>query len=473
MSVVQRVMIAIVVLSLVACGDGLNQAIEQADSIVAAGVLDTSFGNGNGFVVHDSASGGNGTDGGYALALDSSGRIVVAGRSSNGSDDDMAVWRYTSSGELDISFGDGKGYVVYHNSAGGGGNDQALGVAIDNQHRIVVTGSSQNGSGNQDMAIWRLSESGELDTSFGGGAGYVVHDSAAGGASDDVGYAVIVDDSGRIVVAGMSTSAKDKDMALWRYTESGNLDKDFNGVGYTVHHNAAGGNQTDYATALTLDASNRILVSGVSNGINGTDMVLWRYTTTGVLDTSFGGGNGYVFHNSAAGGNLNDSAWGVAVDGAGNIVVGGNSYRDAIQFDDIAIWRYTEAGVLDTTFNGSGYVTYGEAAGGSGSNDNLRSIAIDGAGNIVAVGKSLNTAGDNAIVVYRFTPAGTLDNGFGGDYDSNGTADGIVLHDNAAGGAASDDTAWALHIDPHGRLLVTGTSNNTSGNADMVLWRFR
>ena len=57
------------------------------------GTLNTGF-NSTGYVVHDSAAGGSGDDSGYGIAVDSSGRILVAGYSYNGSSDDMAIWRY-------------------------------------------------------------------------------------------------------------------------------------------------------------------------------------------------------------------------------------------------------------------------------------------------------------------------------------------------------------------------------------------
>jgi uncharacterized delta-60 repeat protein len=68
----------------------------------APGDLDTSFGSG-GKVTTAIGAGGYGQD----VAIDGSGRIVVAGYSSNGTDDDFAVVRYTASGALDTTFGSG------------------------------------------------------------------------------------------------------------------------------------------------------------------------------------------------------------------------------------------------------------------------------------------------------------------------------------------------------------------------------
>jgi uncharacterized delta-60 repeat protein len=50
---------------------------------------------------------GAGGDTGRAVVVDSQDRVVVAGYSSNGSNDDFAVARYTSAGDLDTTFGTG------------------------------------------------------------------------------------------------------------------------------------------------------------------------------------------------------------------------------------------------------------------------------------------------------------------------------------------------------------------------------
>ncbi len=56
------------------------------------------------------------------------------------------------------------------------------------------------------MAVWRYSENGLPDTSF-NGTGYLL--------SNRVGHSLILDDSGRILVAG-STDYTNGDMAVWR-----------------------------------------------------------------------------------------------------------------------------------------------------------------------------------------------------------------------------------------------------------------
>src|SRR5207247_1649268 len=91
------------------------------------------------------------------------GKIVVAGYSYNGSNDDFAVARYNTDGTLDTSFdGDGKLTTPF-----GGSDDIGFAVAIQGDGKIVVVGRTFNGS-NWDFAVARYNADGSLDTSFDG-----------------------------------------------------------------------------------------------------------------------------------------------------------------------------------------------------------------------------------------------------------------------------------------------------------------
>jgi uncharacterized delta-60 repeat protein len=121
---------------------------------------------------------------------------------------------------------------------------------------------------------------GTLDATF-ASQGFVVHDSAAGGAAYDFGYAITLDDSGRILVAGNSMNnagTPNHDIAIWRYNVDSTLDTLFASQGFVSHDSAAGGTNDDFGFSITFDDSGRILVGGSSmNGSGNADMVIWRY----------------------------------------------------------------------------------------------------------------------------------------------------------------------------------------------------
>jgi uncharacterized delta-60 repeat protein len=145
------------------------------------GVLDTGF-DGDGIVTTVIGS----YDIAYGVAVQSSGRIVAAGSSDNGTDYDFAVAVYTSAGVLDAAFdGDGKATVAI-----GGGNDIAYDVAIQSNGKILVAGSTvvTGGGGTNDFAITRFNGDGTVDnTNFGETSpGLTTIDFT--GVSNDIGY---------------------------------------------------------------------------------------------------------------------------------------------------------------------------------------------------------------------------------------------------------------------------------------------
>jgi uncharacterized delta-60 repeat protein len=127
----------------------------------AAGMLDPTFGVGGRVTTRDPIPfAGIGT----STAIDSLGRIVVAGyRHLNGENSDFAVARYLPAGVLDLSFG-GTGVVAF---GIGGVEDYAQSVTIDSLDRVVVAGYTYNGF-NNDFAVARLTANGVLDTTFDG-----------------------------------------------------------------------------------------------------------------------------------------------------------------------------------------------------------------------------------------------------------------------------------------------------------------
>ena len=73
-----------------------------------------------------------------SVAIQSDGKIVVAGYSDNGSNDDFALVRYNTDGSLDTTF-DSDGKVT---TAIGSGDEHACSVAIQSDGKIVAAGYS-------------------------------------------------------------------------------------------------------------------------------------------------------------------------------------------------------------------------------------------------------------------------------------------------------------------------------------------
>ena len=128
------------------------------------GTLDTTF-NGTGKVLTD--LGATSSDTGYQIALQPDGRILLAGWSDAGGTNDFALVRYNSDGSLDTTF-NSTGKVT---TGIGTGADLGISVAVQSDGKILVAGHSSTAGNN--FAVVRYNANGSLDTSFGAGTGKV------------------------------------------------------------------------------------------------------------------------------------------------------------------------------------------------------------------------------------------------------------------------------------------------------------
>jgi uncharacterized delta-60 repeat protein len=170
------------------------------------GRLDDDFGNGG--VVTTDLTGS--WDTAYAIAVQSDGKIVVAGAAGTPPRLDVMLARFTSRGGLDPGFGNG-GKIVADLS---GSNDAALAIAVQADGKVSVAGYGVFDSPNRDVVVARFTGDGRLDKDF-GEAGVAVID--FGG--DDWAASLIQQRDGRLVAAGSSGLSKGKgsDVAIARF----------------------------------------------------------------------------------------------------------------------------------------------------------------------------------------------------------------------------------------------------------------
>jgi len=243
------------------------------------GSLDTSFGS-DGKVT---TAVGSGNDVAYSVAIQADGKIVAAGYTYNGSNNDFAVVRYKGDGSLDTDF-DTDGIVT---TPIGSANDLSTSVAIQSNGNIVAGGYSHNGA-DWDFAAVRYNANGSLDTSF-DGDGKVT---TAVGTGDDQGRSVAIQRDGKIVAAGYTYNGSNNDFALVRYNGTdGSLDSLF-GTGGKV--TTPIGSHKDEGNFIAVQSDDKIVLGGYSAldaGSTEADFALVRYNNTnGSLDTGFGTG---------------------------------------------------------------------------------------------------------------------------------------------------------------------------------------
>jgi uncharacterized delta-60 repeat protein len=420
-----------------------------------SGSMDTTFGK-SGMVT---TTVGSSDDVAYALRIQSDGRIVAAGSSYNSTSgkNDFALVRYDANGSLDTGFGTG-GIVT--TSIGGSNNDIANALEIQSNgtsdFKIVVAGSSYNStSGKYNFALARYNKDGSLDTGF--GTGGIVTTSI--GTMNDYANSLGIQPDGRIVVAGRSynSTSNKYDFALVRYNANGTLDTTF-GTAHTgiVTTSIGSGSFYDYAYALGIQpvgtSDVKIVAAGYTYNGSKYDFALVMYNTDGSLDTGFGTG-GIVTTSIGSG---YDSAHALVIQSEGSsdfkiVVAGSTSNGSKYNF---ALVKYNANGTLDTGFGTGGIVT---TSIGNGF-DSAYALGVDTGGRIVASGYSFNGS-DYDFALARYHTDGSLDTGFG--------TVGIVTTPIGS----SDDNAYALGIQPDGRIVAAGRSYNGS-NYDFALVRY-
>ncbi len=287
---------------------------------------------------------------------------------------------------------------------------------------------------------------GSLDNSFGTGGKVITN---LGDCTNDYAQSVALQSDGKIVVAGKSSSNAccpyNYDFALARYNSDGTLDNTFCFGG--IDTSDFGGISEDGYSSVAIQNDGKIVVAGYSKNFTGYDFTLVRYDSNGTLDNSFGSG-GKVLTDF---GSLADIGHSVIIQSDNKIVVAGVcSYPNR----DFAIVRYNSDGSLDNTFGTGGKVTTD-----FGTNDSGYSLALQSDGKIVMAGESnVGTAKDFAIV--RYNGNGTLDSTFG----SSGKVTTAI--------GTSNDSGYSLALQSDGKIVVAGSSFNSSSYYDFAIVRY-
>ena len=277
-----------------------------------------------------------------AIAIQSDGKIVVAGFGRN-TNNDFSVVRYTSAGALDTGFGTGGKKQVSV-----GTNDGATGIAIQSDGKIVVTGYAQVSTPDYDWCAIRLTSAGALDTGF-GSSGIAIIDTGTGNENGD-GIAVALQSDGSVILAGLLKPGGTESFGVARLTSAGALDTGF-GAGGFVTSGVSGG--YGRGSAVTVDGSDRVLVCGWGDDGSG----LWRavrLTAAGALDTSFGAGGITDLRDEIE----TSTCSALALQADGKILLAGRVYRDLIA---CGLMRLNADGTEDTLFGSALTISAGAA----------------------------------------------------------------------------------------------------------------
>ena len=340
------------------------------------GSLDPGFGSSGKLTVDF----GNGASVAHAVAIQSDGKIVVAGSAGSGTNNDLALVRLNADGTLDGSFGSG-GKVLFDVAAA---DDNAFAIAIQPDGKIVVAGSAWNGA-NNDFVVARFNTNGTPDTAgFGSGTGFVATDFAA---ADDIARAVRLQNDGKIVLAGSANmGASFADFAVVRYNADGSLDTSFDGDGRAHADFFAGG---DLAQGMVLQADGAIVVAGSALVSGHNQLAAVRFKSDGSLDGSFGI-TGRVSHPVSGD---QDYGHAIAIQNDGKLILAGHTRTGA--GDDMVISRLNADGSIDSAWGTGGDTVVDFAS----SDDRAGVLAIQADGRVLVAGYATTATGEDFAVI--------------------------------------------------------------------------
>jgi uncharacterized delta-60 repeat protein len=236
------------------------------------GSLDTTFGQGG--LVKTNIN--NDDDRAYALARQSDGKIVAAGKRgiqfypTEQRKGNVALVRYNPDGSLDATFGNG-GIVV--NDFGQGLESYAMDVIIQPNGRIIIAGESAYA-----FLVARYNSNGTLDTTFGNGGFTEIN---FGNLSWDHGRDAVLQADGKIIVVGIAEINSPYDsFAVARFNPDGSLDQTFGNGGKFVMIDVGD------LEGAALQSDGKLIALGDDS----ESFQLLRFNVNGSLDSTFGSG---------------------------------------------------------------------------------------------------------------------------------------------------------------------------------------
>ena len=286
------------------------------------------------------------------------------------------------------------------------------------------------------LALTARAQPGTLDNSF-GVSGVAMSPFVT---QYSYGHDLAIQPDGKILVTGHLDISGIMHVFVARYHTDGTIDS-------TFANPVTGVGNTEYARAITLQPDGKILVAGYVFGITGSDFLLIRFLPDGTYDHSFGQFG--IVVTSLPGASM-EEAYTVAVQPDGKILVAGVS---VLGNHDLAMVRYLPNGNVDTSFGANGVVTVDDAE--------AHEVLLQPDGKILVAGFTQSTTTANDVAVFRFHADGSPDLTFG----VNGLA-------TVPANPTDDDAAFAMALQPDGKIVTAGYTYTQLTYADNLIVRF-
>ena len=353
-------------------------------ALVSAGSADVFLAKFNADGVHQWSKrfGSAGADAGWALAVDPSGHVVLAGKFAGTVDFGGGPLVSAGLANAFVAKYDSNGLHVWSRRLGGSNNETAYGVVVDASGSIIVTGefdgTADFGGGPLVSAGWR-----DIFVVKYAADGSHQWSRRFGNSSADTGLAVAVDATGNVFVAGEfqlavdfgggSLVAQGMDVFLAKYAADG------------AHQwSQRFGDAVSSCLGMVADASGGVVITGFFS--ESAEFGGGTLTSAGDVDIFLAkfDGNGTHQWSRSFGGASYETGWSVAIDAVGNVFLTGD-FTGTVDFGGGAL---TSAGLTDifvAKYNSNGVHQLSERFGDAG-DDSGHGVAADASSKVVVTG---------------------------------------------------------------------------------------
>jgi len=410
---------------------------------------------------------------GKAVKTDAAGNVYVSGYFGGTTDFDpgAGIFYLGNAGGDDAFFLklDPAGNFVWAKKIGGVSGEQAYSLAIDGSGNIFSTGYFQ-GTCDFDpgAAVFNITSSAVQDqfvVKLDAGGNFLWAKNS-GGTSHTIGQSVSVDGTGNVYSTGFFSGTTDFDpgAATFNLTSAGSDDifiSKLNASGNFLWAVRMGSTGIDRGLAVIADGSGNVYSTGYFNNTVDFNPGAGISNLNGSLSTTFFSvldASGNFVIAKAAGGSGTDQGNAIALDASGNILTTG-IFQKIADFDPGAgVFNLIALGgnwsVFICKLNSTGIFTWALGAGTS-TNTLSTSLAVDGSGNIYAIGNFCGaTDFDPGPGTYILTSP--LTDTWGNFYITKLDPSGNFLWARQVGGT-SGDYANAIAVDASGNVFVTGS----------------
>ncbi|MEO7724428.1 MAG: SBBP repeat-containing protein, partial [Chthoniobacterales bacterium] len=428
--------------------------------------------------------GGQSIDRPYGIAVDANGSAYVAGYTSSTDFPLADPLQGAAGGGLDAlvtKFSVNGMSLVYSTYLGGNGSDLGFAIAVDADGNAYVTGQTDSidfpianpyqglGGGMFDGFIAKLSADGSA----------LVYSTYLGGADQDQASAIAVNSAGNAFVTGGTSSTDFPTVTPLQNTLNGDgdafvtkLSADGTALTYSTF---LGGSDSEGAIAIAIDSAGNAYITGNTASLDFPTVHAFQSTNAGLSDVFVSklnaAGSALVYSTYLGGSDTDptsandgaDYSNAIAVDSSGNAYVTG--YTASVDFPLVNPIQDALSGINDafvTKFNTTGTdLVYSTYLGGTNPEFG-QGIAVDAAGNAYVVGQTKSA--DFPIFNAFQSTYGSI--GLGGDafVTKINPTGGAFVYSSYLGGSSAD-FGYGVAVDSAGTAYIAGT---TDGNFPTV-----